>query len=189
MSRARRHSDQRLPGPAYPDSPIRVEVVHEFGPRSSAPRVQISPTNACAGVVVVARDPRQRIAVVRQFRATLGTEMWELPRGFGRSKAPVDDAARELEEETGARAVRLQSLGAFHPDTGLQRQQVVAVRAWVADAIARPIGTGEVAEVAWWSEPERHQAIVDGVLCDGISLAALLLDALTPAVPGDLVEA
>lgn len=104
-------------------------MVHYLGVDGETARVQISPADARPGVVVVARDPAGRVAVVRQFRPALAVELWELPRGLGSHDAPVEDAARELEEETGAQAVHLEPLGHIHPDPGVQRQQMVVVRA------------------------------------------------------------
>ncbi len=183
MSRSRlcrQDSEQLLPGPAFPTSPIRVEVVHYLGVDGPTDRVQISPADARPGVVVVAREPGERIAVIRQFRAALDAEVWELPRGLGSSGSPAQDAARELEEETGARAHHLEPLGHIHPDPGVQRQQMVVVRARVPEATTQPSDVEEIAEVAWWTPGELCEAVRTGVLRDGISLAALHVDAVMP---------
>lgn len=166
-----------LPGPALPGSPIRVEVVRYLGADGEVDRVELSPTDDRTGVVVLARDPDQRLAVVRQYRATRDAAVWELPRGFGSSASPTEDAARELAEETGARAVRLALLGLIHPDTGVQRQQVAVVRAHVEHPSTTPTDLEEIAAVAWWCPQQLRAAVVDGRVRDGISLAALHLDA------------
>lgn len=177
---SRRGAEQLLPGPSFPDSPIRVEVVHYTTPTGPSLRVELSPSSDVDGVVIVARDPEGRIAVVRQYRAPVDGFVWELPRGLGTTGSPPADAAQELEEETGARARHLEVLGRIHPDSGVQRQRVAVVRAWVDEARTRPVDVEEIATAAWWEPGQLQQAVADGVLCDGISLAALHLDHCTP---------
>lgn len=51
--------------------------------------------------------------LVEQYRYTLGRRVWELPQGAydqGRDLAPEDLARRELREETGLRAGRVDKL-------------------------------------------------------------------------------
>ena len=177
---SRRDAQQLLPGPPLPDSPIRVEVVRYDTPTGPTLRVELSPSSDVDGVVIVARDPDERIAVVRQFRAPVGDYVWELPRGLGTTGSAAVDAAQELEEETGARALRLEVLGRIHPDSGVQRQRVAVVRAWVDEASTRPVDVEEISSAAWWEPARLRDAITEGVLCDGISLAALHLDHCAP---------
>lgn len=177
---SRRSAVQVLPGPALPDSPIRVEVVHYVGPTGPIARVELSPSSDIDGVVVVARDLDGRIAVVQQYRSAVDRTLWELPRGLGSTGSPQADARRELQEETGALAHRLEVLGPIHPDAGVQRQQLAVVRAWVHEPSTRPVDVDEIAAAAWWDPRRLQQAVADGVLCDGISLAALQLDTCTP---------
>lgn len=177
---SRRSTEQLLPGPAFPDSPIRVEVVRYVTPTGPTLRVELSPSSDVDGVVIVARDPEDRIAVVRQYRAPLDDFAWELPRGLGTTGSAPTDATQELAEETGARAQHLEVLGRIHPDSGVQRQRVVVVRAWVDEARTRPTDVEEIATAAWWEPARLQRAVADGVLRDGISLAALHLDHCTP---------
>ena len=177
---SRRSSEQLVPGPALPNSPIRVEVVHYDGATGPVARVELSPSSDIDGVVVVARDHLERIAVVRQFRSAVDRFLWELPRGLGATGSAVQDARRELEEETGARALRLEVLGHLHPDAGVQRQRMLVVRAWVDEASTRPVDVEEISSAAWWEPARLRDAITEGVLCDGISLAALHLDHCAP---------
>ena len=71
-------------------------------------------------VAIVALDPDDQILFVRQFRLAAGEALLELPAGTldvdpdsGATENPDAAAARELEEETGFRAGRIERLGEF----------------------------------------------------------------------------
>jgi ADP-ribose pyrophosphatase len=71
-------------------------------------------------VVVVPVTPEGRVMMVRQFRAAIGEDLLEVPAG----KRDVQDeptevtAARELAEEVGRRAGRLELLARFYNSPG-----------------------------------------------------------------------
>lgn len=76
------------------------------------------------GVCVVALDAEDRVLMVRQWRHAIGGPLLEIPAGTldRHEDGAVEDhagaAARELEEETGARAGTWQYLGAFYTAPG-----------------------------------------------------------------------
>src|ERR1700722_1603501 len=70
-------------------------------------------------VTVIARTPQDRILLVRQFRAAVERETLEFPSGHvDPGELPEAAALRELEEETGYTADRLEFLGVLAPNTG-----------------------------------------------------------------------
>lgn len=69
-------------------------------------------------VVPVLEDGR--VLLLRQWRYTVGRQLWEVPAGRMHSGESVEEAAaRELREETGHEAARLVPLGDFFPLTGI----------------------------------------------------------------------
>jgi ADP-ribose pyrophosphatase len=68
---------------------------------------------------VVAVDEQQEILLVRQLRPAVGQVLLELPAGIlDPGEDPVTCARRELEEETGYTADRLEPLVRFYPSPG-----------------------------------------------------------------------
>ncbi len=74
-------------------------------------------------VVPVMFDPEgtASVVLVRQYRATLETEMIEIPAGMRDvvGEEPIETARRELIEETGYRAGELELLTMYHPSAGM----------------------------------------------------------------------
>jgi 8-oxo-dGTP pyrophosphatase MutT (NUDIX family) len=66
-------------------------------------------------VVLVPVDREGNVLFVRQYRHATGKEILELPAGTREEEEPYEDcAAREIREETGMEAGRLQKVGAFY---------------------------------------------------------------------------
>jgi ADP-ribose pyrophosphatase len=88
-------------------------------------------------VAVLARTPSGRIPIVRQFRAAVGGETWELPAGLLEpGETPESCCRRELEEEAGVRAEKVHPLGAFFTDTGRLENRIHLFAADVSEPIA-----------------------------------------------------
>ena len=73
------------------------------------------------------------VLLVEQFRVPLGKPCLELPAGLigdeTAGEAVESAAARELEEETGYHAARIESLGEFHSSPGMVSESFFFVRA------------------------------------------------------------
>ena len=71
------------------------------------------------GVAVLAIDEQQQVLFVRQFRYPYGEVLLELPAGkLERGEDPAACGMRELEEETGYTAGRLDFLARVYPTPG-----------------------------------------------------------------------
>lgn len=73
------------------------------------------------------------VILVEQFRVPLGCNCIELPAGLigddSSGEAPALAAARELEEETGFRAGRIEDLGQFYSSPGMVSESFHLMRA------------------------------------------------------------
>jgi ADP-ribose diphosphatase len=78
-------------------------------------------------VAMVPLHEDRTVTLVHQFRAAVGEAMWEIPAGM----RDVDDepaeetAQRELAEEVGLRAGRLEYVARFHNSVGFSDESVV----------------------------------------------------------------
>jgi ADP-ribose pyrophosphatase len=71
------------------------------------------------GVAVLALDDAGGVLLIRQYRYAVGEMIWELPAGMLEpGELPEACAERELEEETGYRAARIEPLCHFYSTPG-----------------------------------------------------------------------
>lgn len=88
--------------------------------------------NIKAAVILAIEDGH--VLLVEQFRVPLGRPCIELPAGLIGDEAGAENedaaaAARELEEETGYRPGRIESLGEFHSSPGMVTEAFTLFRA------------------------------------------------------------
>jgi ADP-ribose pyrophosphatase len=77
-------------------------------------------------VVVLPVVDTERICLIRNFRASVDAELIELPAGtLEPGEDPEVAAHRELAEETGYRAERIERLRAFYPSPGILDEKMV----------------------------------------------------------------
>ncbi len=92
----------------------------------------VSRARGIKAAVILAIDDGH-VLLVEQFRVPLGQYCLELPAGLvgdeAEDEAMEDAAARELEEETGYRAGRIEVVGEFHSSPGMVSESFFFVRA------------------------------------------------------------
>lgn len=85
------------------------------------------------GAAVILAVHEGAVILVEQYRVPLGRNCIELPAGLigddSSGEAPELAAARELEEETGFRAGRIESLGEFYSSPGMVSESFHLMRA------------------------------------------------------------
>jgi ADP-ribose pyrophosphatase len=127
-------------------------------------------------VTVVAVDREDRLLLVRQYRHAAGRFLLELPAGtLDRDEEPAACATRELEEETGFRAGRLQRLGGFFVSPGYCTEYIHAYLA--TDLEPGSAGGDEDEDIQVLALPlaEVLRLAEAGELEDAKSLASILL--------------
>ncbi len=128
--------------------------------------------------VVVPLDG-DRLHLVEQFRYPVGARRWEFPMGTAPERAetdPADLAARELAEETGLVAGRMELLGRLDiaPGMSSQREHVFLATELTAGAPDREHQEQDM-RTAWFTIAEFEAAVRDGAIVDAQTLAAYLL--------------
>jgi ADP-ribose pyrophosphatase len=92
----------------------------------------VSRTRGIHAAVIIAIDDGH-VILVEQYRVPLGQRCLELPAGLvgdeTTGEAVEIAAARELEEETGYRADRVEAVGVFHSSPGMVSEGFTLVRA------------------------------------------------------------
>ena len=70
-------------------------------------------------VYVVAMTDKDEVYLVRQYRYTTGSFLWEIIGGNSDGETPLAAAKRELQEEAGLVAKRWQEVGKFQVENGI----------------------------------------------------------------------
>ena len=130
-------------------------------------------------VVVVPVDVDGRALLVRQYRAAAGRELLEVPAGKRdvAGESPVATAERELEEEIGRRAGRLQLLCEFFNSPGFTDEYTYVYLATDLEACDRAAESAEEAAmtVEAVALADVEMLISSGELVDAKSIIGLLL--------------
>ncbi len=128
-----------------------------------------------AAVLLPFVDDRH-VVLVRNWRRAVAETLWELPAGtLDPGEAPAVCAARELREETGFTAGRLELLRAFYPSPGLMSERMfLYVATELTPGPPRP-EPGERVEPAVVPYAEALGWALDGTIQDGKTLVGLLL--------------
>jgi len=120
----------------------------------------------------------ERIVMLRQFRHAAGGVIWEVPAGkLDRGEDPAHCAARELEEETGYRARRIERTGSLLTTPGFTDERIHLFCAYdLSPGPARP-EAHEVLHTEILPLARALAMIESGEICDGKTIAALFLAA------------
>lgn len=129
-------------------------------------------------VAVVAVDDNGQIAMVEQYRHTVGRRLWELPAGIldFDGEDELNTAKRELVEEAGLEAEEWSVLVDLVTSPGFAEE---AVRVFLATGIRetdRPEAEDEEAdmEFAWVPLEEARARVMSGGITNSIAIAGIL---------------
>ena len=106
----------------------------------------VSRARGIKAAVILALDDGH-VLLVEQYRVPLGANCLELPAGLVGDETENERvevaAGRELEEETGYRAARIERLGEFHSSPGMVSESFYLVRARGLEKVSEGGGTEE----------------------------------------------
>jgi 8-oxo-dGTP pyrophosphatase MutT (NUDIX family) len=89
-------------------------------------------------VAVVPLHDDGTVTLVHQYRVAVGADVWEVPAGLRdvADEPTAETAGRELAEEAGLRAGRIEQLATFHNSVGFSDEVVVIYLASELSAVA-----------------------------------------------------
>jgi len=127
-------------------------------------------------VVLIPLDDDSNLLFVRQYRHAAGADLLELPAGTRDENEPFEKcAAREIREETGMQAGKLQKVGEFYLAPGYSTELMAVFLA--TDLTHNPLEADEDEFLQVEKIPLKKaiEMAEDGDIPDAKSLAALLL--------------
>ncbi len=127
------------------------------------------------GAGVLPLDESGYVYLTRQFRKALDCETLEIPAGkLEPDEDPYHCAVRELKEETGFEADRIESLGSLYATPGYCDEEVHIYLATGLKSGRQELDPGEFISVVRLSLDEAIESVMQDQICDAKTVIALL---------------
>jgi ADP-ribose pyrophosphatase len=153
----------------------RLHVRREQGVLPDGRPVWFHAVRVAAVAYVVPLLEAGRVVLIRQYRPIVGAEIWEVPAGtIEPGESPEACATRELAEEAGYAAGRLESLGQALADPGLTDERIFLFVARDLRPVARGLDSDEHIAVVPVSLADAYRMVDAGEILDAGTLIALL---------------
>lgn len=115
------------------------------------------------------------VLLIRQYRFATGGEIYEVPAGkLEPAEDPAVCAARELEEEAGRRAGRIEHLGEIWTSPGFTNEKIYLFAAFDLEVVPQRLEEDEVIELLEVPLSTALEWVWSGKLTDAKSAMALL---------------
>ena len=116
-----------------------------------------------------------KILLVKQFRSPYKTEVLEIPAGkVNKGEDPINTAIRELEEEGGIIAEKVEKMFDVYPSPGYTDEVIRIYRAVGIKESVQHLDEDEFLSAIWIDKKELKKMIKNGEIKDGKTLIALL---------------
>lgn len=116
------------------------------------------------------------VLMIRQFRHAAGGIIWEVPAGrIGEGEDPETCAFRELQEEAGVIAARMEKLGEFFPTPGFCTEVIHLYLATDLKGCQQRLEADEYLQVERLSFDDALAKVYNGEIMDSKTMLALLL--------------
>ena len=152
-----------------------ISVFAEEVELSNGRRVTLDIVRHPGAAAVVPFVSEDEVLLIKQFRHAAGGTIFEVPAGkLDGGEDPEACAARELEEEAGQRAGRLERLGEIWTTPGFTDERIHLFAAFELEPVAQRLEADEVIEVVRVRLDRALEMIWTGELRDAKSALALL---------------
>ncbi len=158
---------------------FRGRVVHLAIEDVTLPNGHVTPLEIIrhpGAAAVATLDGDACVTLLRQYRHAVGGWLWEVPAGkLDSGEAPAACAARELEEEAGLRAGRLEPVGSIVTCPGFCDEIIHLFVATDLSTVPTRLGADEVIDTIERVSLRRALAMIrSGEIRDAKTIAALL---------------
>ena len=168
---ARRLSSRRI----YTGKVLSLDVDEVEEPGGVHARREVVRHSGSVAVLAIQDDGK--IVLVRQYRYPVDDFVWELPAGrLDPGESPEQAAQRELQEEIGFKAGRLQEMVFFHTTPGFCDESMHVFRATALLASKAQGDEDERIEVQAFTLSDLGAMIDRGEIREGKTLVAILLE-------------
>ncbi len=126
--------------------------------------------------IVICLNEKKEFLISRQYRHPLQRVVCEFPAGkCDPGEDSLETARRELQEETGVKAQKIEKIGRVHPCVAYANEYIDAFLVTEFTQGPTNLDEGENIESEWISKARLVELINTGQFTDGKSLAALTL--------------
>lgn len=153
------------------------KLLHVFFDEASLPnggtgtREWIKHPGACAVVPVFENGD---IMLIKQFRYPMRQIFWEVPAGkIDKGESQETTACRELEEEAGLKANKLEYVGHFYPGIGYSDELIHIYLAWSLESVDQNTDEDEFVLKERISFKEAMKMVYSGEINDGKTIICL----------------
>ncbi len=115
-----------------------------------------------------------KVLLVRQYRYAYGEHLYELPAGkLNEGEDPAKAAFRELEEEAGIIAEKLELLYVDYPSPGYTNEKIYIYKATGGKKTQSHLDDGEYLDAEYIPLDKVKEMLLKGEICDGKTIIAL----------------
>jgi ADP-ribose pyrophosphatase len=158
----------------YNGKKVSLEV-HDLENESTLRHVQREICVHPGAVVVLPLLPENQVILIRNYRYSVGQVLLELPAGtLEKGEDPMDCAGRELIEETGYKAGRLEALPMFFTSPGVLTEKMYPFIAYDLQKTQQALEEGEEIELHPVPMKQAVDMCFDGQIADGKTVATIL---------------
>jgi len=153
----------------------RLEV-HHLRDEESGRKMHREVVVHTGAVCVLPFVDESTVMLIRQKRYAIGHTIVEIPAGtLEKNEPPMNCAGRELLEETGYLAGKIQTIGTFYTSPGILTEKMFAFSAHDLELQKQALEEGEEIELLKVSYDEAVEMCRTGEIADGKTIATILL--------------